>query len=570
MGRVGDYIRPYSGRIAGGMTVKFLGTMMDLVIPWLLAYIIDTLMPTGNRQMILLFGVLMAICSVIAVTFNVGANRMAARVSRDITQELRHDLFEHILYLPASQRDEFSTSSLISRLTNDTYHVHQVIEKMQRLGVRAPLLVLGGMIFTFLLEPSLAMILVLLAPVLALVVWLVTRKGIPLYKQVTERVDSLVRIVRENAAGIRVIKALGKSDREMVRFEAANASVREAEQAAGVVMATTGPTMTLLLNTGFMLVILLGAFRVDLGLTQPGQIIAFLSYFTIILNAVLSVMKIFTHWSRGSASSQRISQVLNAPREMPLEPSEICPECPHISFEKVSFSYGGAVKNLDNISFSLERGETLGIIGPTGSGKSTLVSLLMRFYDPDEGAIYLDGENLGGVEPERLRPRFGAAFQNDVLLAESVYENISFLRGISREEVERAAKAAQIHDFILSLPGGYDAPLDIRGANLSGGQKQRILIARALAGGPEILVLDDAQSALDYQTDAALRRAIREGYRETTTIIVSQRISAILGADLILLLEEGRLLDAGTHDQLIARCDSYRKIAEIQMGGGVA
>ena len=540
---------------------------MDLIIPWLLAYIVDVLMPTGNSSSILKAGGLMALCSVIAFTFNVKANRMAASTTRDITKKLRYDLFEHILYLPAQQRDKFSSSSLISRLSTDTYHVHQLVERSQRIGIRSPLLMLGGMLFTFQLEPRLAMVLLLLVPLLSLVIWIITRKGIPLYTNVTEKVDRLVRVVRESAIGIRVIKALSKSDREVRRFHAINEQLREAETTAGTVLALTAPAMTFLLNTGFMLVILLGAFAVNAGHTQPGKIMAFLSYFTIILNAVLSIRKIFILWSRGSASARRISQVMRIPREMPLGSRNGLEHQPYLSCEDISFSYNKRIDNLQGIRFSLQKGQTLGITGPTGSGKSTLISLLMRFYDVDSGCIRMDGDDLRGIPVSELRRRFGAVFQNDVLLADTIYENISFLRDLPEERVKKAARTAQIADFIESLPHGYDTCLDMRGANLSGGQKQRLLIARALAANPEILVLDDAQSALDYRTDAALRNAIREEYAHTTVIMVSQRISAIWGADLILLLEEGRLVDSGTHQELMARCESYRKMVRVQMGG---
>lgn len=569
MKTIAAYIKPYAKRISLGVVIKFCGTLMDLVIPWLLAYIVDTLMPIGDVRKIYLCGGLMVLCSIIAITFNVGANRMAAGNSRDFSQALRHDLFAHISYLPAYERERYAVPSLVSRLTTDTYNVHQLVEKMQRLGIRAPLLILGGLFFTFMLEPALAMVLVFLAPLLAFVVWRVTRKGVPLYTTVGEQLDSLVRIIRENAIGVRVIKALSKSDYETTRFEEANAHLMGAEKKAGTVMAVTGPVMTLLLNTGFMLVILFGAWRVNEGLTQPGKIMAFLSYFTIILTAVMSVMKIFVLWSKGSASAKRIAKVLNTPAEVAIGFRDHIEADGHIVCENLSFSYNKVRNNLEDISFALKRGQTLGVIGPTGSGKTTLVNLLMRFYDADSGYIRIDGDKITGIPLPELRGKFGAAFQNDVLLAESVYENISFLRKIPLPEVEKAARAAQIDGFIEGLPGGFDAPLDIRGANLSGGQKQRLLIARALAGNPDILVLDDAQSALDYRTDAALRQAIRREYRDTTTIIVSQRVSAILNADLILLLEDGKTIGMGSHQQLMDTCENYRNIATVQMGGGV-
>ncbi len=582
MNTIRTYLKPFVSRITFGVIIKFIGTMMDLILPWLLAYLIDDIMPTGDMRNIVLCGLSMVLFSVIAVTFNIRANRMAAGNSKDFTQALRHDLFTHISYLPAAQRDQYSIASMVSRLTNDTYNVHQLVDKMQRLGIRAPLLVLGGTIFAFTLEPYLALVLLCMIPLLSLIVFLVTKKGIPLYRHSQTRIDALVRIVRENALGVRVIKALSKSEQEAGRFDDANTIVCDAETKAGTVMAVTNPAMGLFLNMGFMLVILVGAFRVNLGLTQPGKIMAFLSYFTIILNAVLSITKIFVLWSKGSASAQRISEIMNLPvGNQEAEYDSIATDF-HISCENVCFTYkseaavpasgasAGAQlgdSTLSDISFALKRGQTLGIIGPTGSGKTTLISLLLRFYDVDSGHIRINGDDIRGIPLQALRHKFGVAFQNDVLLQESIYENISFLRDIPREDVEKAARIAQIDTFIQSLPDAYDSMLDVRGANLSGGQKQRLLIARALAGNPEILVLDDSLSALDYRTDAALRKAIAAEYSQTTTIIISQRVSAIRHADLILLLENGRLEGAGSHDELIAHCETYQRISYIQMGG---
>ncbi|MDL2235686.1 ABC transporter ATP-binding protein/permease [Christensenellaceae bacterium OttesenSCG-928-L17] len=563
------YLKPYMGRIGAGLCIKFIGTLMDLVLPWLLAYLVDVLMVAGDTRAIYRCGALMALCSLIAVTFNIIANRMAAGNSADFTKALRHDLYRHIAYLPAQQRERYAVPSLVSRLTSDTYNVHHLVDKIQRLGVRAPLLLLGGMLFAFALEPALALVMLMLVPLLALVVWRTSKKGVPLFAKVQQRTDQLVRTIRENAMGVRVIKALFKTEYEKERFFEANAATRDAEKEANSVMAITNPAMSFLLNMGFMLVILVGAYRVNNGVMQPGKIMGFLSYFTIILNAVLSVTKIFVLWSKGSASAARIAEVLNTPADVPLCARDHVESDACLSFENVSFSYNKVRNNLENVSFSLLKGQTLGIIGPTGSGKTTLVNLLLRFYDADTGVIRLHGDRLEGIPLPELRKHFGVVLQNDVLLNESVYENISFLRGIPREEVARAARAAQIAPHIETMEHGYDSVLDIRGANLSGGQKQRILIARALAGNPPILVLDDAESALDYRTNAALRRALREEYGGTTTIVVSQRVSAIKNADVILLLDNGRVEGMGTHETLMHSCEAYRNIATVQMGGGV-
>ncbi len=567
MKTVGKYLQPYIVRMILGVTIKFIGTMMDLVLPWILSYVIDTVVPSGSIAGIARYGGLMLLCAVVCVAFNVIANRMAARVSKDVIKNLRHDLFQKISRLSFSAIDRYSVSSLVSRLTNDTYNVHQMFDKLQRGGVRAPLLVLGGITVTFLIDPVLALVLLLISPLMILTVYLVTRKGVPLYRQVQSRVEGLVRTVRENASGVRVIKALSRTEHEIDRFTDVNAGVREAEKRAGTVMATSNPIIGLLLNAGLTTVILVGAYRVQAGRMQAGTIIAFLSYFTIILTATLTLTKMFVVWSKGSASAQRIEEVLQSAEELPLAVAAPLQNDAYLVFDRVSFSYNGRRDDLCDISFQLQRGQTLGIIGPTGSGKTTLLALLMRFYDPRCGAVSIGGRRVDTIPQAELSAMFGVVFQNDVLLAESIYENISFMRGVSKEQVERAARAAQAWEFIEALPDGLDTAVGIRGATLSGGQRQRLLIARALAGDPEILILDDAESALDYRTDAKLRAAIRASYPHVTLLVVSERISAIRSADRILSLTGGREEVSGTHEELMQKSAAYRKIAELQMGG---
>ena len=335
-------------------------------------------------------------------------------------------------------------------------------------------------------------------------------------------------------------------------------------------MGLTNPMMNLLLNLGLTAVILVGAWRVNAGLTQPGKILAFLTYFTIILNAMMSITRMFVMYSRGSASAARIAEVLDTPADLLLcETGDLRGDTSaHIVFDRVTFSYLGRAPDVQDISFCLRRGETLGIIGATGSGKSTLISLLMRFYDPDSGEIRISGLSLKSIPPEDLYTMFGVVFQNDTLFADTVAANIDFGRGLSREQLEKAADCAQAREFIDSLPDGFETMLAQKAANLSGGQRQRLLIARALAADPDILILDDASSALDYRTDAMLRQALAQHYPHITTVIVAQRISSIRHADHILVLEDGCAIGCGTHEQLLLTCDLYREISESQMGGG--
>lgn len=567
MRKILAYLRPYVSKMALGITIKFIGTIMDLFLPWILSYLIDVIVPKENMREILFYGALMLFCSVAAWAGNVLANRMASRVARDTTQSLRHDLFARISYLSCRQTDAFTIASLESRLTSDTYNIHQMIGMMQRLGIRAPILLLGGIAITLFLEPVLTLVLLAVLPFVAFVVFHISRKGIPLYTQLQKSVDRMVRVVRENASGIRVIKALSKTDYEKNRFSRVNGEVVERETKASVTMAASNPLMNLFLNAGLTLVVVAGAFRVYGGQTQTGTILAFLTYFTIILNAMLSINRMFVLYSKGAASAKRISEVLDAPEDLQVGQRDHKDSEYHIAFEHVSFAYHtGRSSVVSDISFALKRGETLGIIGATGCGKSTLIHLLIRFYDPDSGVIRINGDDIRGIPPEELHSKFGISFQNDVLFSDTIEENIRFGRELQRQAVEEAAECAQARWFINELDEGMDYQLAIRGSNLSGGQKQRVLISRALAAHPEILVLDDSSSALDYQTDARLRQALSQQFQNTTTIVVAQRISSVRHADHILMLENGKEIGYGAHEALMASCAPYRDIAVSQMG----
>ena len=568
MKRIFPYLRPYLPRISLGLAIKFTGTIMDLLLPWILSYMIDDVVPLKEVPRIVFWGGAMVACAAVALITNIVANRMASWVAQHTTEALRHDLFSKISHLSCGQIDSFSIPSLESRLTSDTYNVHQMIGMMQRLGVRAPILLIGGIFITLMLEPVLALILIAVLPLIALVIYGVSKKGIPLYTRLQQGVDAMVRTVRENVTGIRVIKALSKTDYEKERFSSVNSEVVRREKTAGITMALTNPLMNLFLNVGLTVVIIVGAVRVDSGLTQPGKILAFLTYFTIILNAMLSITRMFVMLSKGTASAERIREVLDTPEDLALLPSDDMDGAYHIIFDRVTFSYQKKEANLRDISFRLKRGERLGIIGATGCGKSTIVSLLMRLYDADAGEIRIGGQRVEAIPPEVLHTKFGVVFQNDILFADTIAENIDFGRGLSREQIEKAAACAQAMEFIQSLPDGFEHRLTAKGTNLSGGQKQRLLIARALAGDPEILILDDSSSALDYKTDSLLRQALAREYPGVTTIVIAQRVSSILHADHILVLEEGRELGYGTHPELMESCELYREISRSQMGGG--
>lgn len=560
------YLKPFVPRMSLGLTIKFIGAVMDLLLPWILSYMIDEVAPTRDMGLIFLWGAAMVGAALMAWGTNILANRMAAWVAQHTTEAIRHDLFAKISELSCAQVDGFTIPSLEARLTTDTYNVHQMLGMMQRIGIRAPILLVGGILITLTLDPVLTLVLVCTLPFIGVLVYAVSKRGVPMYTQLQKSVDGMVRTVRETISGIRVIKALSKVDYEKERFAGVNDGVVECETKAGVTMALTNPLMNLFLNLGLTAVIIVGAFRVDAGLTQPGKIIAFLSYFTIILNAMMAMTRIFVSFSRSSASGNRIALVLSAEPGLPVVPAEPQDSPYHVEFDHVTFSYGKKDPSVEDISFRLLPGDTLGIIGATGCGKSTLINLMMRLYDADSGEIRINGRPIASIPKDVLHTKFGVVFQNDVLFADTIRENIDFGRGLSDEEIEKAARCAQAMEFISGLPEGLGHMLTVKGTNLSGGQKQRVLVARALAGRPEFLILDDSSSALDYKTDAALRGALRQEYAGITTVIIAQRVSSILHADHILVLDEGRELGYGTHDELMESCEVYREIAVSQMG----
>ena len=572
------YVKPYLPTMAYGFTIKFTGTIMELLIPYILSYIIDEVTPKNDISLVIKWGLVMIACAAMVFICNVWANRVAAGVSRDTIEKLRYDLFHKISYLSSSQVDKFTIPSLVTRMTTDTYNLHRTLNMMQRMGVRAPILMLGGIVVTMLIDTHLSAILCILIPFMSILVAFISKKSIPLFAQSQRSADDMIRVVRENTTGVRVIKALSRAEHEMDRYDTVNKKLNHDEMTATVTMATVSPVINLMLNTGLVAVIVVGAWRVSTGAMKPGAIVAFLTYFTIILNAIMAVSRMVTMSSKAIASADRVAEVLLTPADMEVKGCDpkLCPspntepeksqKTPHIEFDHVSFSYNKRVKNLSNISFKLEPGQSLGIIGPTGSGKSTLAQLLLRLYDIDEGQIRISGRDITTFPLQELRKKFGVVFQNDMLFKDTLHHNIDMGRNLTTEELSEAMEVAQAAQFIHEN-GGLERDLAIKGANLSGGQKQRVLISRALAGHPEILILDDSSSALDYKTDAKFRNALDDRFDETTTIIIAQRISSIMHCDQILVLEDGLPLGLGTHEELMASCDAYREISEIQMGG---
>lgn len=562
-----NYLNPQKRRIAFGLTVKIIGTMAELFLPYILTHILKNVINRNNIRQIIFYGIIMLIFSIIACLGNIIANRNAAKVTTFFSKELRRDLFKKTLFLSASDTDSFTIPSLESRITTDTYNVHNFVGMMQRMGIRAPILLLGGITLTLIMDPALALVMIATLPVIFFTVYGISRKGVPLYSDVQRSQDNMVRVAREDTQGIRVIKALSKNEHENNRYDKVNRELSRKERKAGIIMGVVNPVMTLLMNLGIAAVVAVAAFRVAENLSSSATVIAFMQYFTLVSMAMMSLSRMFVMYTKCAASASRISEVLNTDDSYKITADDSVTNNFHISFDNVSFSYFGKKNNLTDISFNLNKGEHLGIIGATGSGKTTIIKLLLRFYEPSEGEIRINGKSITSYSREELTSMFGTVLQNDFIYSATIAENISFGREINNEEIIKASKIAQAYDFIESFEDKFNHQLSSKGTNISGGQRQRILIARAIALCPEILILDDASSALDYKTDALLRKALNEHMADSTVITIAQRVSSVKNCDKIIVLDGGSIIGFGTHDELLATCSEYKEISDSQMGG---
>ena len=563
----------YKGQVIYSLIVKALAAGADLLLPFILAYMIDELLfevTTSDYWLLIFTGIGMLLIALLGWFFNISANRSAEKVSSLTVRDVRNELFYKTEKLSASQVDEISTSSLISRLTSDTYNIFQMVGSLQRLGIRAPMLLIGGIIMSAFMDPLLTLVMIAMLPLISIVVWQYSKKGQPLYKDIQVQMDEIIRVLRENITGVRVVRALSMTDYEQQRFKNENKKAVDKELIATITMNKISPIISVVMNVGLVIVLIFGAYRVADGATKVGQILALITYFTIILGSMASLTRIFIRMSKAAASAERIVEVLNMETQMvdgnlPL----VINDEVHLEFDHVDFSYQGKESHLEDITFKISKGQTLGIIGATGSGKTTIINLIMRFYDPQKGVIKVFGEDIKNINRDELRRHVGLVLQNDSVFSDTIHENIAFSRpGVDSNQVKIAKEIAQA-EFIDDIPETYNYEIAQRGTNISGGQRQRLLIARAVASNPKLLILDDASSALDYRTDKNLRFAITTHLKDTTKIIVAQRVSSIKDADLILIIDNGRIAAQGTHDELLKTNEIYQLLVKHQLGEGI-
>lgn len=563
------FLKQFKVEVLVGPVFKLTEAIFELIVPLVMAQIIDVGIANGDRGYVLRMGGVMVLLGLVGLCCALICQYCAARASQGFGTVLRSEMFRHINTLSHGEIDQIGTPSLITRITNDVNQLQLAVAMLIRLVVRAPFLVIGSTVMALMIDWKLACVFFVAAPLMALVLYLVMSKSIPFYRIIQKKLDRISLITRENLSGVRVIRAFSRQEKEKERFAQASEDQMTTSITVGRISALLNPLTSAIINLAIAAVIWFGGFRVDSGSMTQGEVIAFVNYLNQILLAMIVVANLVVIFTKAAASATRVDEVLQLQPSIVnrvSRPAQEVEGSPEIAFDAVSFAYPDAgAYSLSDISFRVARGQTLGIIGGTGCGKSTLVNLIPRFYEVSQGSLKVEGVDVRDYPMEQLRGKVGLVPQRAVLFSGTLRQNMQWRKqDATDEEIWQALETAQAASFVRKMPDGLDSVILQGGKNLSGGQKQRLTIARALVGEPEILILDDSASALDFATDAALRRAIAKFSAERgnrmTTIIVSQRANTVRYADQILVLDDGRAVGIGTHEQLLESCQTYREI----------
>jgi ATP-binding cassette subfamily B protein len=569
MMRLFRFLMPYRIAVALVFILVFLQSLANLYLPTLMADIVDTGIVKGDTAYILRIGGFMLLVTIGGTICAVVGSFYSARVAVGFGRIIRGKLFTHVENFSLHEFDKVGTASLITRTTNDTTQVQQVLIIMLNMMISAPLMAIGGIILAISQDATLSWVLVGVIPILIVSILVIMRRAIPLFQAMQVKIDKLNLILDEGLAGVRVIRAFDRIDHEKKRFDEANLDLTDTAIKVNRIVAALMPIMMLVLNISTIAILWFGSIRINNGDMQVGALIAFLQYAMQILFAMLMLSMMFIMLPRAQASAVRINEVLAMEPEIkdPTKGKQADTQRGHVEFQNVTFSYPGAEEPaLSNISFQAIPGEVTAIIGGTGSGKSTLVSLIPRFYDVDSGSVLVDGVDIRDMTQEQLRAKMGFVPQKTVLFSGTITDNIRYGKeDASEEEMMQAAATAQATEFISTMKDGYASTIAQGGTNVSGGQKQRLSIARALVRRPEIYVFDDSFSALDFATDARLRAALKKEITDATVFIVSQRVSTVMDADQIIVLDEGRIAGIGKHRELMETCEVYREIVFSQL-----
>lgn len=563
------YVKKYWRLFLTGIFFLGLEAFADLMQPLLMARIVDQGVATGNLNAVFRIGGTMLLVTLLGAGAACTRNVLASRVSQNFGTELRADLFKKVQRLSFSSMDEFNRASLITRITNDVTQVQNFVNGMMRIFVKAPLMSIGSIVMAMTLNIRLSWVLAFVVPCVAMIIFLNMRLSYPIFTKMQKLLDKLNSGMREYLAGVRVVKAFNRFDFEVEKFEEQNQDLASTSIQAMRLSAFMSPAVTFAINLGMLAVLWIGGSFVDQGDMAVGEVIAFTTYMTQILTSLMVTSMVFNMFVRAKASAERISDVLEEPDDK--NASDIAKSyeklAGSLSFKEVSFAYGDGPEILKKVSFSIGQGQCVGILGATGSGKSTLTHLINKFYDPSQGSIELGGVDTKRLSAGQVREHIAIVPQKSVLFTGTILDNLRWGRpDATLEEVQEVAKIAQIHDYIVAQPEGYAARVGQGGVNFSGGQRQRLAIARALIRRPDILIMDDSTSAVDAKTEASLKEALKQLSAKTTSIMIAQKISTVIDSDLIILLEEGEIAGIGRHLELLQTSDIYREIVASQLG----
>ncbi|MBN7575638.1 MULTISPECIES: ABC transporter ATP-binding protein [Clostridium] len=566
------FVKPYKRQVTLGPIFKLLEAVFEISIPTIMVFITDKGIGTKNINYIFEIGLIMLSMAILGVLSSFTCQYFASIASQGFGTALRNEMFKKIGTFSYNEIDDFGTPSLINRVTNDVNQLQLGLAMLIRLVIRVPFLCIGGIIMAMYLDVKLSLIMYLSIPFFAFAIYLIMNKSLPLYKVVQRKLDKLSLVLRENLSGVRVIRAFSRVEGEKIRFRESNEELASTAIKVGKISALMNPVTSVIMNFALMAVIWFGGIRVNVGGMTTGQVIAYINYINMVLSALIVLASLIVTFTKAAASAARVNEVLRAEPSIKYSGNSefsknINKDIPIIKFDNVSFSYKGSKEDaISNISFEIKRGQMVGIIGGTGSGKTTLVNLIPRLYDTSKGNVLLNGINVKDYYKKEIDNNIGLVPQKAVLFSGTVSENIRWgAQNASMSEVKKAAEIGMAADFIEKMPEKYDTYISQGGVNFSGGQKQRLTIARALVKKPEILIMDDSLSALDYATDAALRKALKENSSDTTVIMVTQRISTVKDADLIIVLDDGKLAGVGNHEQLLKESEVYREICSSQI-----
>lgn len=593
------YLKDYKKESILGPLFKLLEASFELIVPLVVASMIDVGIPAQDKGYIVKMALVLVALGIIGLTSSVTAQFFAAKAAVGFATKVRHALFEHIQKLTFGQMDSQGTATLITRMTSDVNQVQNGVNLVLRLFLRSPFIVFGAMIMAFTVDVKAALIFVVVIPLLLIVVFAILLISIPMFGRVQENLDQVMRTTRENLTGSRVIRAFAKEPEEIEEFQRENRVLRNVQVVAGRVSALMNPVTYIIINGSLMALIYVGALQIEGGILSQGQVVALINYMSQILVELIKLANLIITVTKAIACGNRIEAVMEIPAGFPEEsgetgrspmqddmklteskkgsgksgislPPEELPreDCPYkVVFDQVGMAYNeGGDEAISDVNLKVKKGETIGVIGGTGSGKSTLVNLIPRFYDVTRGRVLVDGIDVRDLEPEKLRSKIGMVLQKAVLFRGTIRENLFWgNEGADDEEIWKALETAQAKEFVEQKEDGLDTMIEQEGRNLSGGQRQRLSIARALVRKPEILILDDSSSALDYATDLKLRQAIKALPGDMTVFIVSQRASSLMHADQILVLDDGDVVGLGTHEELLKNCETYREIYDTQV-----